>query len=94
MKKGKSFCCGSMIKGVMLVGTTGSTDCMQGAVLVVGRLPKIKGALPDEIEESVGNAATREDLDLPEFDANPLCLHTLLSHPYLDGLTMKKGRKM
>ena len=85
MKNGKSFCCRARLRR-SVVGTAGSTHGVQCTVLVVGGLPEIDGALPDEVEESVGHTAARECFDLPEFDADPLRLHTLLSYPDLNSL--------
>ena len=59
---------------------------MQRGVLLVRRLPEVDGTLTDKVKESVGDTTAREGLNLPELNANPFRLHTLLPDPYLNGL--------
>ena len=86
MKNGKSFCCRARLRR-SVVGTAGSTHGVQCTVLVVGGLPEIDGALPDEVEESVGDTAAREGLYLPELDAHPFRLDALRGYTNLNCLT-------
>ena len=74
-----------------MMAQRGGTHCVQGAVLVIGRLPEVDGALADEVEECVGDTTAWKGLDLPELDTDPFRLHTLWSHPDLDGLQSELG---